>query len=394
MAQNSDIEKQRRRHLHGYKNFIDHFPRFPRVTDGWIEHPTQDSTSGYLRLSAKDEPVDAVVLLDICELDQLLPKYNQLLIYRIISRLYGSPDPMELLLDVEQKSSGPMSWSFTFSISKFLFAELRSHNHYQIALRFWRKSVIPIESTESLGPSAADFLMQLNDLIEKNLHLFDEKTDIKNKIRTGIQNIYLHKYQAANRLFEQAIQMDTTEATMNDIISTKGYLYFSSSMLFIVSFEALVNLMYDRLLKGEFRYNKLERYTTKADLDARLLTMHSFCEGFTHSVVNIEDDFWKKYQILRDFRNHFFHGNLSDEEKVYGFQEDSFLFFYHPAEDVRGASKNYEHKFPKTIAQIDRNFVASLKETVDMLRDRLLDAMSTEKKNDVQSWIESSTIFE
>lgn len=171
--------------------------------------------------------------------------------------------------------------------------------------------------------------------------------------------------------------------------STGGSIYLSVAILFVIALESLINTIYHLLLKSEFQAEAYERITTRADIDIRLISVHVFCDGFLKQILTPHTDLWKRLLKLRKFRNDIVHGNVTPDHYVYTLQEDSNTFFYSGLTDFRGrkAEDKAHRHFPTTMAQVNKNIVTEIKETVDLIVKAIIDAANDETRQWINSWI-------
>ena len=227
----------------------------------------------------------------------------------------------------------------------------------------------------------------------KDAHLFNEKDEIKNQTYIATSNIFARRYKSAEELLILAQLLDhpadQEEIGLNEQppVTTKGSLYLSAAIFFIIALESLVNMLFHCLLKKEFRIEIYDRITKRGDLDIRLASTHLFCFGFTKAILEPSTDLWKRFLKLRDFRNDVIHGNITDNHQVYSFQEDSKLFFYSPNTDFRGrrAEKTAIKKYPTSMTQIRKKHVMEIKESVDLT----IKSISESADDNTRTWIDS-----
>ncbi len=394
-------------------------------------HPPDTSDSIYA--FTLDNPLTDYKLLIEFDLQNILPYFNSILIYKILKKLYDSPDIVGAgispnTINKSVKNVGYITdWSYSLRINKSLIAEIRSlFINCRFRLRFWSNCISGnnkaygqlitnpdnfskviktnkyIFGKQDLRQIIGNFFTDITKLIENNLNLFEEKSLKKEAFSKTIPNIYLQRYKAAEMLINLADTFDIKEppsllkAVELPKVRTTGSIYLSSAIMFIISLESLINVLYYFLLKKEFASEHYERVTVKADLDLRLLCMHLYCDGFKSQIINpsTDNELWGKMIKLRDFRNTMIHGNVTDEDKVYALLEDHMLFFYSPVIDFRGESteKKTKNRFPVTMQQIDRTNVLEIKGIVDEITKTIISSMNKETKHWVKYWIKELAI--
>lgn len=329
-----------------------------------------------------ESPLLAYELLDEIDLQDTLPYFNSILIYRILKKMYTNPDIVGMHIHISCKATNksitktknnfgavPTEWSYSLRIDDSLIAEIRSmFNNTRFKLRFWSCYTPCDEETKKEYESLmADFLNDFNEAVENNRHLFEEAELLKSKQQKycGEKNIFSEKYKAAEvlLLFADTFDLKPRKVQLKfeenpEVLST-GAIYLSSAIFFIIALESLVNTLYSLSLKKEFVARDYERITFKSDLYLRLLTMHLFCNGFKSQIISPQAELWKNMLKLRDFRNIVIHGKLTDDNKVYSIREDHIMFFYGPTLDYRGesAEKKAKNQFPVTMPQITKTIV-------------------------------------
>ena len=374
----------------------------------------QPDTPELVAATTLDSPLPKYKLLHELDLQDTLPCFNSILIYRILKKMYDNPDIVGVLISrkVTNKNitedeiigCGASDWSYSMRINDSLTAEIRSmFNNTRLKLRFWSCCTPDDENAKKeYGRSMAGFFNDFNKILENNLHLFEENALKSNHHKSTVPNIFAEKYKAAETLLLFADTFDLKAPKIQlkvwemPAVSSTGAIYLSSAIFFIIALESLVNLLYSRLLKKEFVSRDYERITIKSDLDLRLLTMHLFCNGFKSQIISPQAELWKNMLNLRDFRNNVIHGNITDEHKVYSIIEDKFMFFYGPTTDYRGksAEKKAEKQFPVTMPQMTKKIVFSIKEIVDEIVKSIITAMDDKTRNWVEGWIKELVILQ
>jgi len=280
-----------------------------------------------------------------------------------------------------------------------LLAEFRSisSNSRQV-MRFWIEKIPENEEDKSeYSQLMTTFFKDFFSELDNNGHLFSEKEDLKiteEKNTKFVMNVFAEKYRSAERLLEIAREIDKPidlEIKFSETIEAQsvGSIYFSSSILFVISLEALINMVLTLLLKEEFRSRDFERATTLADIDTRLITAHVFCDGFGKQVLEPNSELWDRLLKLRRFRNDSVHGNLTSDHYVYSIDEDLYTFFYYPAIHYRGRSeeKKAYQNHPKVMSQIDQTDVVEIKQTVDDIIHSILSAANDDMRQWLDRWL-------
>jgi len=363
----------------------------------------------------KEEPCEGLFLIthgndekDI-DLDEICLTFNALLIYRMFKLMYGTPNIIGCFIDINQQKphlAGFYDWSYFIRVSNSLFAEIRSkYGNHRFLLRYWT-DVMPSKKPDvrqKISNSMAQFLKSFFHCIENSLSLFDEREELNkqtNKITTQqFQNDFAGKYHSAEKMLKLAENLDIRperslkkwgEDISTDILST-GSVYFTSAILFIASLESLIGILYEVLLKDDFLSGLYKRMILRDDLEARLLTMHLFCNGFNEQIIKpkTESELLNRFRQLKEFRNNTIHGNITDEHFIYAFIEDKITFYYSPIRDFRGTitTKGKNKALPTNTVQMDKKAVLYIKEIVDEIKDNILSAMERDTREQVEKWL-------
>ena len=362
------------------------------------------SDGDFVYAVTKEAPFDKYELAHEIGLEETLPFFNSLLLYRILKLLYDEPDTLGAFISADPSKptlyvGGGIDWGYTLKLLDDLYAEVRSlHANNRFSLRFWMKRIPKvIEERKPYSHKMAGFFKDFIDCIEKNLHLFDEAQEIKERTKTSaaISNIFAEKYRAAEQLFAIAQDQDILPK-IRDIaygeevkVSTGGSIYLSSAIVFVIALESLINTIYHLLLKEGFQAEAYERITIRADLDVRLISAHVFCDGFTKQIVTPHTDLWKRLLKLRRFRNDIVHGNVTADHYIYAIREDINTFYYSGVTDFRGRKSEDKAKrnYPTTMAQINKKTVSEIKETVDQIVQSIVDSVDDETRKWIESWV-------
>ncbi len=352
----------------------------------------------------KEEPFQDYELASEIDLQEGVPLFNSILIYRVLKLQYGQPDILGGLVNIDPANrkfhiGAGIEWGYVLKLADNLFAEIRSvQTNTRFKLRFWIQSIPEeLEEREEYGQLMAQFLEAFVDGIEKNAHLFNEEQEISEEARekSAISNIFSERYKSAIEIFDFAKESETLpdrqDLTFDQSarVNTGGSIYMSAAILFVISLESLLNTIYHLLLRPEFQAEPYERITIRGDLDLRLISAHLFCSGFTKQILVPHTELWGKLLKLRRFRNDIIHGNITPHHYAYALQEDINTFFYCGVTDYRGrkAEEKASRNYPTTMAQINESVVSEIKETVDQIVQAIIAAADEKHKKWLDSWL-------
>ncbi|MGH8427647.1 MAG: hypothetical protein ACRES7_06665 [Gammaproteobacteria bacterium] len=385
------------------KQFADSYPRIERDDPTLHEVPSSDRETlkyispppkGYSYSTATSAPREGYVKAEDIDLGEVLPKYNQLLIYRIFRLLYGKPDILSAYASKSAKTVHPVDWGYAFAIQDGLVGELRSRYMSRVYLSFWLPE-IPASAIDRKipGEAMAKCFSGLMELVDKNLHLWDHEAAIRGSTNIARINVPAEKYKGGELLLEKASEFDRQPPrniigpTAIPPLGSVGYLYLSASIMFFISLESFVNLLYQLLLKEDFKGGTYGRLTERSDLDLRIVAMHIFCRGFKEQPVKPGSELWTRMNHLKNFRNDIVHGNITEEHKIFSFEEDSLLFFYSPPSDFRGGKSKVPQNLTRFQGRINVTTANTIRGIVDDVRDAIVTAMDRETQAWANSWM-------
>jgi len=84
-----------------------------------------------------EEPKAGYVKISENNLQDLLPHYNQLLLYRILRLLYGPPDILSAHVSLSEGTVSRVDWGYSFSVQPDLVAEIRNKFTSRVYLSYW-----------------------------------------------------------------------------------------------------------------------------------------------------------------------------------------------------------------------------------------------------------------
>lgn len=362
-----------------------------------------DPEAEYIWGVAAVKPFENVHGIRHVELQNLIPRFNALLLYRILKLTYGEPDVTGA---ITSKARGEVilvtDWGYTLKINKTLFVEVRSvQKNRWLVLQFWSTlSQNKISDKGKMKTSIIKFLEDLKEDYDKNSYLFKEEKSISSQTPRAIVNVFSEKYTAAKRLSDLALY-DISEDSAEDILvddetpaATLRYIYLSAATLFIVSLEGLVNSLYHFLLRDELRQRDQQDNIRKRSIESKLAEIHLLCRGFERCAVPLGSELWKNFSEIRTLRNEILHGNITDEHKIFSIIEDHLIFSYYPATEFRGSAKEGRRRLSPSMPNFSSRHVDQIKKIVDDVKDALLQAMDEQTRDWANRWLHDSVIVD
>src|SRR5687768_7112341 len=92
---------------------------------------------GYVYGAVPEQPKSRYVKVSENNLADLLPHFNQLLLYRILRLLYGPPDILSAYASPSDGAVSPVDWGYCFSVQPDLVGEIRNKFTSRVYLSYW-----------------------------------------------------------------------------------------------------------------------------------------------------------------------------------------------------------------------------------------------------------------
>lgn len=391
-----------------YKRFvrINRLPKPKNVSKRAIRLAPR-APQGHHYATTPEPPAPGFQLIGELWLDKELSTYNSALLFRMLRLMFGDADIVGCFISTTKSTKQNivvmggvyLDWSYSITLSPTLIAEVRSrYGNTRTYLRYWTNESVPPKNYPEIR---ARFWEYLEKDCEGNKHLFDEgELRESNIVFAGSANVYGERRRAASELLELAARFDRSPEPRlihfgeDPPPHTTGALYLATGLFLVLSLEALVNILNSALLHDEYKQEHFERITKRGDVDLRLAAMHTFCRGFQKPIFDPDSNLLNQFLPIRAFRNHFLHGNVGDEDRIYAFIEEGFMFFHNPAMDFRGikGERSKEKSLPSTM----KNFALEEAKKVEALVDRIVgairDAMVPNYRVWFDSWLTSSIV--
>ena len=345
--------------------------------------------------------------------------FNPLVLFRLLKKLYGSPDVLQELITKNGLVVPHGDWGYVLSISSRLFVEIRSErDNDEYMLKVWKiRDKSADENVSDSGPrmEMVSFIEHIQKLYNDNAHIvLVEKNELeKEDIKLGTDNIFLERMNSGMKLEAIAENIDNNEFERPIVITTKlsspkGYIYLSSIVYYIIALESFINIIYFFLLKKEFRgqsYNSVDfrdKISTR-DLQLRILTVHLFCDGFKGAIASSEEGIFSEIKKLIDFRNSLFHGTLvrpkgqhympEADHTLFHLYEGGFEFIYSPTQHYRGQEQEQD-RFPISMRDIDAQLAEKVRTIIQRSVQAVKNAMNPQTRGWVDQWIDEPYIID
>ena len=142
----------------------------------------------------------------------------------------------------------------------------------------------------------------------------------------------------------------------------------SAFLLYIASFEGLLNLVYELYLKKDLRDERIYERLGREQIDIKLRLAPVYCECFQSSPIDHTSDAFKNFHSIVNLRNDFVHANFTKSMKTPMVVEDDYVFFVE-------ATNNYVGGIPRDFAELGVEHIETINQVIDDIVEELLKHM-------------------
>lgn len=234
----------------------------------------------------------------------------------------------------------------------------------------------------------ADILI---DEIQKNAR--KAKIPIENCYQS-IENVFKIKYSYGEYFFELLdTPIDVSSfPVLSQSVTVKNSHFFedtatawASIMSFILSIEALFNIIFEVYLKKEISNDKeLREHLFRLPLKDKWSLFSSLCTCFSKS-LNKQNKGYKSLNRLIKIRNSWAHVNLKDEMRTYFIEKSNLLFATKSSPIIKDSQP--------LISTADYNWATQIKNDVDTIKSEILNAMKRKPKAEFSKALEHENIL-
>lgn len=303
------------------------------------------------------------------------PDLNPYLIYKSLKEVFGQPNNDCIDDDKTQ-------WSYSFKV-----------NDYYVEIYDWKVlgSSIAVYSESANTQEAEKIGKKIKQLLEKYASRYQKefKAKIKEPDARIIQNPFKLYYLTAENLRALANDVVNSSTTKNDIQdSFQVYLKQfdvsrSAFLMYLSSFEAFLNLVYELHLKNELRDERIYGTINRHQIDVKLRMIPTYCNGFIVDQIDNEDERFKNYHRVVNLRNDFVHANFIKSEENQLIKEDGYEFLY---------SKYQDETVPKDFGQISIEHVDTAKKYIDDVIELVIESMDSNYSEDFKELLDFEAI--
>jgi hypothetical protein len=370
---------------------------------------------GYIKISDFD-------ILELC------PPVLAHMVYRNLKEIYKRPDILSFttcmsdlsqsyqegeIIDVEAVLNDEglldVEWSYLLKLREGLYIEITRGNKFIPQSTLWANPDDIQTQTctfEEFEKNVKVFLKLFSDsikFIEQPYRIEAELEQAKFHFRyvTNLYSVHLKAGDDILELSEELIKKKEEEAKgilhfshadkIMKTIKQPNILYMSATIFFMMALEGFINILYQFLLKPDFKYDQFKRSISRNPLELKILTLPVYCRGFNKSKITPKDYAIEKWQDIRGFRNNLIHANLTEENEFIMLKDNGISFLYNTLFDFKKAKNIKNHTQPLLFRRDD---ATEVKITVEGIVADIIEKMDKKEKDWVKSWIEKNFISE
>jgi hypothetical protein len=312
----------------------------------------------YLHKLSKTLLDEGLEVLEFKEIPKFIERTPELFSYLTLKKAYGMPDPLVFALHdsygikidkigTEKSKVIPVVWSYVLRIGDSILIEFvkdeEAHqaNHINMHLLF-EKDKINKYTGKDAGINIIKFFELFYLLLEKVANNISERQikDIIDFDSRIVHNQYFFHIKNAEELlklsknyFPKFISHNKKITYLSNEISFKSdaignSLYIAITSFYIMAIEAFINLIYEFLLRPEFKNDNAKQNIRNLPIEKKLSCLPEYCFGFNKVEFSKDDKVLINWHKIHHFRNNFIHANLMPENDMHIIREDSIPFYF------------------------------------------------------------------
>jgi hypothetical protein len=345
---------------------------------------------GSTYLCVEEAPLPGWQLLADYGTNTVFARPNEILLFRLLEHFFGPADLLGVAVRTSDLDASPLpgiplttDWGFALQIEPALIGEVRSlDRNSRHVIRSWVADAGQARSITSGQRSRSIDFATTSGTHSRTISTCSRRSRSSSGRRPNSRRFSPGRASWGHLLDAAAVLQDTESVLEleGQLVQegTREALLSSAATLFLVSFEAFVNLLYALLLRPEFSDRHYERLLTRLDLSLRVSSLQVFCRGFSRQPIVPESDLWDEITELREFRNDLVHGNVTDEHQIHLLREGDHFFYFAPFRDYRGPAreKQVSGRIRRYTLNIDDSFVRRVRDVVDRAQKAVVDALN------------------
>jgi len=299
--------------------------------------------------------------------------------YLVLKEIFGEPIN-------DESEEYKIQWQFCLRNNE-AYVEI-----YDWKLDSWSIAVYTEDKREETGQKVADSLFQL--IKQRALHLKGKINKAANNA-TGhlIQNPYTLYYESANTLLDMA--RNCTDISDREEIeqvlkrlkdwSSQYDLCRSAFLLYIASFEGLLNLIYELYLKKNLRDERIVERLTREQIDIKLRLAPVYCECFQDNPIDHTSEEFKNFHSIINLRNDFVHANFTKSMRTPVVVEDGYTFLISPIDKSLNG-------IPRSFSNLQIEHIEVVKQVIETMIERLIECMKPRYRKEFRDVIDQEYI--
>lgn len=399
-----------------YKRKIQHY-KFIREEEGNIYDCIFRASN-----SLEEEGYIKVATIDFFE-GKFQPVLGHI-VYKALKTIYNLPDRKKIgscvtamtIDEVDEESLYIIEWSYFINISPNFYIEIMNEESTLFPVFiFWYDGKNPQKNDRDKYPKLfsnfIDKLYQLFEIIDNDYTTSSQgnNENIDNVYPyTVINNLYYDYHKFGENILnltknicndrkyshKNIIQMtNKNKNSENRILKENRGLFVSSSMLFLLSLEGFVNILYHFLLKDEFKFKEIERNINTNCLELKIIHLPVYCNGFKNTCFTADDVAVKNWSKIRKYRNFLIHANINEQHEYKFMFEDRCTFLYNNFFHQKQYKKDInDFNFPLLHSFLSIHDVEELKTTIDETVYDIIDKMDKKEKKWISHYINEQLI--
>lgn len=350
------------------------------------------------------------------DLDYLMGRYLAHVLFNVLKELYGfPPEIITGVLDINNKSiiPNPFEWSYLILGPEGTYFEIMDSLQY-VRPRFvlWKRTDLK-EKQKPLPKQIIESILEFCSLINSLIDYYDNEYSIENEEilrKPAIRNLYFQHISSAEdfmdlaqeveddidneikNMFNEGFYFEEKDDYVDEArskMTTRNSLYVASIINSLLAIEGFINILYELLILKQYKNEKYERSTIRADIDLRILQLPIYCNGFTRTIIDPEADIFKKLKLLTKYRNNLIHANITEENKFTSIIDNGYFFMYDILRHRKKMKNKKMHTAHGWIGEKDAKYVMALaKEIVQTI----IGWMDEKEEKWVRGWINKEVI--
>lgn len=284
--------------------------------------------------------------------------------YLVLKEIFGEPN--------NEYDEDKSEWSYLLS-AQGSYVEV-----YDWKLESWSIAVYSGDNDQSTAKKIGDsFHHEIRTKAQKIKGKVKEC--VSNPSGYVIQNPYNLYYESANELLELLNSDDISPELLKKVPISDRILFFkyrnsesyvcrAAFLLYIASFEGLLNLVYELYLNSSLRDSRIYERLSREQIDMKLRLAPVYCECFKDNPIDHTTEEFKRFHSLINLRNDFVHANLTKSMRSPIVVEDGFRFI---VPTTAAESK----ELPRNFSDLDIAHLETVKEILDGMVERLIEHM-------------------